>query len=381
MEKHNTHKSTTDQHTSLPHLCPQLNIPIQPTTILGTGLLTLDIVINGGEQQAPRLWAGGTCGNVLTIMSFLGWQSYPIARLNGDAASRYVQSDLKKWGVKLRYAKQQPTTDTPIIVHQIKHNRAGQPSHKFSWQCPHCGAWLPTYRAITNEAAQEIVEEATQPQVFYFDRVSRGALTIAQACAADSALIVFEPSATGDPKLMREAFALAHIVKYASDRAAGFSELLPAITPLVEIETRGNEGLRYRCRLSRHKITKWRHIAAYPVMNLKDAAGSGDWCTAGILHLIAQQGMEGLKSLTADKLQEALRLGQALAAWNCGFEGARGGMYSVTKPAFRSAISQILSNRLPQQNDKQPIQQKLHESLCPTCHSYPLPTARLAGHR
>lgn len=349
----------------------ELNEPQKPVTIWGTGLLTLDIVINSDLEESPRLWSGGTCGNVLTIMSYLGWKSYPIARLSDDTASQYVQNDLKKWKVKLRYAKQRPSADTPIIVHQIKRNRAGLPTHKFSWQCPHCGAWLPPYKAITDSVAQEIAQTTTPPQVFFFDRVSRGALTIAEACAKRGTLIFFEPSATGDPKLMREAFVLAHIVKYASDRAAGFSELLRAIHPLLEIETRGQEGLRYRANLIHHKTTSWQDVPSYPVTNFKDAAGSGDWCTAGILHLIAQNGKEGLQQITATKLREALQIGQALASWNCGFEGARGGMYSVSKTAFLAAISQILVNQPPLQNVRKPKRPKLLGAFCLACQAYP----------
>ena len=47
----------------------------------GTGLVALDIVFNGDSTVPPRMWAGGSCGNVLTILSYLGWQAVPLARL------------------------------------------------------------------------------------------------------------------------------------------------------------------------------------------------------------------------------------------------------------------------------------------------------------
>lgn len=47
--------------------------------------------------------------------------------------------------------------------------------------------------------------------------------------------------------------------------------------------------------------------------------------------------------MTPAQLQDALRFGQALAAWNCGFEGARGGMYNVDKKQFESGVRQIMA--------------------------------------
>ena len=51
-------------------------------TVYGTGLVALDIVIGSDANESAYHWAGGTCGNVLTILSYLNWTSFPIARLN-----------------------------------------------------------------------------------------------------------------------------------------------------------------------------------------------------------------------------------------------------------------------------------------------------------
>lgn len=43
-------------------------------------------------------------------------------------------------------------------------------------------------------------------EVFFFDRVSRGALQLAKASSERGAVVVFEPSGVGDPNLFREAW-------------------------------------------------------------------------------------------------------------------------------------------------------------------------------
>ncbi len=39
--------------------------------------------------------------------------------------------------------------------------------------------------------------------------------------------------------------------------------------------------------------------------------------------------IESIQTIGTSRLQSAIDFGQALAAWNCGFLGARGGMYAV----------------------------------------------------
>jgi fructokinase len=56
--------------------------------------------------------------------------------------------------------------------------------------------------------------------------------------------------------------------------------------------------------------------------------------------------VEDLKNISEQTLISGLKYGQALAAWNCGFEGARGGMYRVSESTFKKDIQQILNEGL-----------------------------------
>jgi len=153
-------------------------------TIVGTGLISLDLVLGPDGSNSPRRYAGGTCGNVLIIMSYLGWKSYPVARMNGDKASKLVLQDLIRWRVKIDCATAKPGSNTPIIVQRIQKKQNGEASHRFSWKCPNCGAWLPSYSAVPAVAARAISEIVKSPRVFFFDRVSRGAINLAKHYAS-----------------------------------------------------------------------------------------------------------------------------------------------------------------------------------------------------
>ena len=80
------------------------------------------------------------------------------------------------------------------------------------------------------------------------------------------------------------------------------------------------------------------HLKAIPAPRLADTCGAGDWCTAGLIAKAAIGGHNRFRRAGARAARAALRYGQALAAWNCGFEGARGGMYAVSRLAFKNQI-------------------------------------------
>jgi hypothetical protein len=69
-------------------------------------------------------------------------------------------------------------------------------------------------------------------------------------------------------------------------------------------------------------------------------------------------------------LQAAIDFSQALAAWNCGFLGARGGMYAVSKGEFQRTIRQILEQRshsMPADDGPQGASGKIIARVCSEC--------------
>jgi fructokinase len=163
--------------------------------------------------------------------------------------------------------------------------------------------------------------------VFFFDRVSRGTLQLASLAAASGALVFFEPSGRGDERLFAEALELAHVVKYADERISDLADASPSKNRILEVQTLGAAGLRYRTP-NRKSRGGWRALRAVTAERTVDSCGSGDWCAAGLIAKIATGGRAALQSLSLTEIKDGLMYGQELAAWNCGFVGARGGMYS-----------------------------------------------------
>ncbi|SRR5579883_3520425 len=352
----------------------------QPPFAIGTGLLALDDVRIDGDERPPRRWAGGTCGNVLLALRYLGWQTAPVARLRPGTAADRILDDLRTWGASTEFISLEADGSTPVIVHRIRRSPSGEPYHTFSWRCPTCGRRLPGYRPVLASTAREIASRLGSPQVFFFDRVSRGALLLAGEASARGAAVVFEPSFVGHPGLFREAWEVSDVVKFSHERLQDLPRECESIggTRLV-IETLGREGLRYRSDLPGSATRGWRRSEAFTAEDIKDTAGAGDWCTAGIIHTLLAGGATALSRATGPQLREAIRYGQALAAWTCSFEGARGGMYCVERSAFELQVGRILEgggegDGLPEPSPTTP--RAPEPCLCPECEKAETPRAR-----
>jgi fructokinase len=196
---------------------------------------------------------------------------------------------------------------------------------------------------------------------------------LAHASLEKGAVIVFEPSGIGDERLFREAIELSHIVKYSRDRIGHLGDFLRKGHPLLEIQTFGEQGLRYRLDGQQKLSNVWKETEAFHVTDLRDTVGAGDWCTAGILHVIARNGSKGLRNLTLGQVENGIMLGQALAAVNCKYEGARGMMYSLSKRGVQAAVKNLLRGKLPryltQEQDVDPKMRRHVSAVCPSCRS------------
>ena len=260
-----------------------------------------------------------------------------------------------------------PTAHVPMIVQKIRRRRDGQSDHRFSRSCPHRGERLPPFKALTLDAAEKIKPALAGTSVFFLDRLSRGTLMLAAKASARGALVVFEPSGEATDRLIAEGVALAHVVKYADHRLAGVHGAMGKDSAvLLEVQTLGDRGLRYRHRL-RRGISRWMHPKAVPAPRLADTCGSGDWCTAGLIAKAAVGGQEGFRRSGARGVRVALRYGQVLAAWNCGFEGARGGMYAVPRRAFQKQIADLLNGQLDGITNASVGNAQTRVVTCPAC--------------
>lgn len=309
-------------------------------TCIGTGLVALDVVISNDMQIPAHFLAGGSCGNVLTILSYFGWQSYPIARLSDNGASSLLLEDLKQWLVNSDFMTFTADGSTPIIIHRILKDKQGLSKHRFEFKNPEDGKYLPSYKPCLSKSVKDIVTNSPTPQVFYFDRINRASIDLAKEYKAKGTVIFFEPSSIKDEKGFKECLEVSDIIKFSEDRIPNYNETFLKGQALLEIQTMGDKGLRYR----RKNDIKWTELKGFHIDNVIDTAGAGDWCTAGIISTIFSMSTKNPEELLTDEiLTKAFKFGQVLSALNCTYEGARGLMYSIKYKELRLKVENILS--------------------------------------
>jgi fructokinase len=317
---------------------PDKRKPAKPR-VWGIGLLALDLIIEPDAAQ-PRVAAGGTCGNVMAILSRLGWNAMPISRLADDPASSLIVGDLQRWGVDVGRTRLRPSARSPIVVQRIRKDAAGIPFHTFSFSCPGCGRRLPGFQPVTTTSVESVVSQNEKPDVLFIDRVSRSSILLAEAASDRGAIVFFEPCGVSNVKQFAEMMEIAHIVKHSHDRLLDVGELEWRSQMLLEVETLGRGGLRFRTSIDSN-TKRWRGLQALPVSHLRDTAGCGDWLSSGLIHNICRGGLKQLTRCSFDRLLGALNFGQGLAAWNCTFIGPRGGMYGLSSEQFSSVVRQL----------------------------------------
>ena len=296
---------------------------------IGAGFVAMDIV----EAKNGRFAAvGGSCGNVMALLAWMGWCVAPVARLGQDEPGAFVREEFEAIGVQTDYLTDEASVQTPVVIQRLIETDDGQCTHRFSVTCPDCGGWLPRYRPVTLKHAEHVIEVSAAPKAYYFDRISPSSLLLAEWAKQKGALIVFEPSSIGDEHRFQCAVEICDVLKYSHARLGHLPDLLKLALPRLVVETRGPGGLRVRWRRS------WSELPAYPAPRFVDAAGSGDWCTMGFIHKIAEGGAKYFETLSKARIDHSLRFGQALAALNCGFEGARGAMMSLTQTQMNKAL-------------------------------------------
>lgn len=304
--------------------------------VIGIGLVALDVVIDDGTGERVGAWAGGSCGNVLAILAWLGWDAAPVARLDDEHNAQLVREDLRRWKIDERWLSLGHPAPAPVFIERLATHEDGSVTHRFDRFCPACGGHLPRYQPVARNALSPVTASLDGYDVLYIDRPSSGAVLLARRAREQGLLVVFEPSARGTPAHLAAIASEADIIKYSAERlTANDREILAAAAPPLEVETLGPRGLRYRPQRG-----AWQTLAPIAV-TVDDTAGAGDWTTAGLLLRLVEH-EHPLRRLGADMLRETLSSAQALGAWSCGFRGPRGAMERHTPTEARTAADALL---------------------------------------
>lgn len=285
--------------------------------VAGAGLVCWDD-LEGSEGQA-----GGTCGNVLANLAYLGAKARLFDRLDfSTEAGRLIRADLEGMGVDLRWAAMFPSDSAPWLHRWLTKREGG-----YRWES----------KPVALEEIQITGLEGKLPaaRVFFFDRANAATLGLARHYKERGSTIFFEPQGSEDASGDREAaLEMADIVQTSAAYFPSSAWVAPHAQ--LEIRTEGKKGLRWRLGGDEGRM---RALKAQVV----DSAGSGDWLSAGLIAALHAGEWVGLEQPRA--LEAALRQGAALAALNCEFAGARGMVYELSRDELAARLGERQASR------------------------------------
>ncbi len=287
---------------------------------VGAGLISLDVLIRDGERLPVSYYVGGTCGNVMMILAHMGWDAYPIARLDGTKDTARLLADMKKNSVHTDFIS---TSDgkTPVIVQRNFINKDGVPTHRFESR-NNMGRFYLDFKSLTLKQTNDVIARIDfVPKVFFFDRVSPAILRLADAFKEKGSAVFFEPSSRGgDVKTFNKCVEVADVVKFSDQRIKDYHQF-DDVEDKLFIQTRGAQGLTYRLN------SGWTHLEPMVNDNVVDTAGAGDWTAAALINeLYKDKEKHEIFHFTPTAITEALSEAQRIGAQSCSYEGARGMM-------------------------------------------------------
>lgn len=304
-------------------------------TVLGSGLIALDLIVTPGGAVTHSV--GGTCGNVLTILAAHHVDVKPAARVGDDVSGRLIKAHMEAWGSDVSLFEKTSDIKTPRIVELVP--ITGSTNHRFSFTCPECNMRLPRNSPLRTDEAKRMEIDWSSIDLFFFDRITPAGTHLARLAREAGVTVMLEPPKSQANSRLSEAVATADIVKYSSQNFRHGLPIEPSSQIQLLIETQDRRGLRFRHREGT-ALGNWRSFPAFDAVQPRDAAGAGDWCSAGLIADLIGRGKGG--SWNQSELETALLYGQALAAISVCFIGPLGALFALSREELQLAAQEVV---------------------------------------
>lgn len=295
-------------------------------TIIGSGIYNLDKILIRNYPEWPLLKpfterlvmeeVGGTCGNVMCILAWMGWKAMPQASFDDTPYGLKLTADLKRYGCDCRYVTNTPGGGTTFLTCTHKKNPDGSARITFRSGSPG-GSRFPRRHFLrrSDEAPAFLQTLSEAPSVYFFDDPAAGHRLIARELGRKGTLVYFEPSKI-DCKADLECVECSNIIKFSNENVpdTAFTE---RFHDKLFIQTMGADGLRFKLG-----DAPWEHIPACSCDTVVDWEGAGDWTTSAFINCL--DGIESFKSLNTDKVREFLTEAQKMASKSVAYLTSKG---------------------------------------------------------
>ncbi len=301
-------------------------------TIIGSGQYNWDIIKlrtypegfaigkrNKFDEETLSEEVGGTCGNVMCILSKLGWIAQPQLKLIDTEEGDKLVDSLQQYGCDTRYVSRVPNGGfSGMSCTHRRSNKTGE--HELGIRS--FGPNGSQFRKITEMRARDEVPVfldtiAKAPDVYFFDHNEAGPRKIAKELRNRGTLIYYECENNRDWNKFIKSVEVADIVKFSDENVPDLTSCENYKDKLF-IQTQGAKGLQFKLRDG-----EWIHVDPIQVQSVIDWEGCGDTITAIFLNELAKLGLPHVSSLSEKQVQYALTTATEKAALCTQYYGSK----------------------------------------------------------
>lgn len=317
--------------------------------VVGAGLITADLIIACDSRwqpvSEPGYTSGGTVTNIVSHLSYWGWDCDLVGGVGSDSLGAVVLGELRRFGADVSGVVTRAGAKTRRMGHLIAVDGPRRGQHRFVERCPSCGREFPPFPLVSFQELGHRHSEFLQPTVLLVDRANPLTLEMAKAAKRVGGTVIFEPGYLSRSRdIVIELLSLADVVKFSEEliwegnpfRESPYSR--PPNAALV-VETRSGTGVVARRRGAEIRMT------TTPVLDVIDSAGAGDAFMAGLLTGLGAERLSHLADVPDRDLEIALEKGQALGALTCRFIGANTILHATPRDALAAAIEFTMRER------------------------------------
>ena len=268
---------------------------------------------------------GGTCGNVMCMLSRLGWNVYPQVKLIDTDEGRQIADSLASYGCDISLVSFDPNGGfSGMTCTHRRSNKTGKHELGLRPFGPNGSQFRKITELRVRDEVPVFLENLSKaPDVYFFDHNEAGPRKIAEELRRRGSLIYYECENSSDWRKFLKCVKPADIVKFSDENVTDLS-FCNEYSDKLFIQTQGSKGLQFKLRDG-----EWIHVNPKQVTNVVDWEGCGDTITAVFIYELGKLGLPKVADLTEEQVKSALTAATEKAALCTQYYGSKGWLITL----------------------------------------------------